>query len=63
MKKINPFFVIGTTGMLLTAVLHICFALVLGLPLVHQVFYVMYPAFLSFLVIGFAQIKQARQPA
>lgn len=59
MKKLNPFFVIGTIGMLLTAVLHIVFALVLKLS-ATAVFLSVYPIFMAFLLIGFAQLIKQR---
>ncbi len=59
MKKLNPFFVIGTIGMLLTAVLHIVFALVLKLSATAG-FLSVYPVFMAFLLIGFAQLIKLR---
>lgn len=56
MKNLNPFFTIGTVGMIVTAILHIAFALVLNLP-IHTVFITLYPVFAVFMAIGFTQIK------
>lgn len=56
MKNLNPFFTIGTVGMIVISLLHIALALVLNLS-VHTVFFTLYPVFLAFLVIGFMQIK------
>ncbi|WP_131450709.1 hypothetical protein [Flavobacterium subsaxonicum] len=56
MKNRNPFFTIGTVGMIVISVLHILFALVLNLPSVNTAFFILYPAFLSFLAIGAAQL-------
>ena len=60
MKNLNPFFTIGTVGMIVTAILHIAFALVLNLP-VHTVFITLYPVFVAFMAVGFAQIKNNNQ--
>ena len=60
MKHLNSFFVIGTCGMVITAVLHIILAAVVGLNSVHMVFFVNYMTFLTFLVIGAANLKKAK---
>lgn len=56
MKKMNPFFVIGSVGIALTAMLHMVFALILAMPFVHNTFWVLYPSFFAFMVIGAAQM-------
>lgn len=56
MNKLPPFFVIGSVGLVITALLHIGLALVLGLPGVHGVFIALYPFFLAFLALGFGQL-------
>lgn len=61
MKIFNPFFVTGTVGMILTAGMHIAFALLLKQASVHSAFYVLYPTFLAFLAIGFGKIRAARK--
>jgi len=61
MKKLNPFFVIGTVGMILTAILHILMAILIGTPSVHRVFMVMYPVFAALLTIGGMQILQEKK--
>jgi len=53
MKKFHPFFFIGSIGMMVTSVLHIFIALVVEIPKVHTVFFVLYPMFLSFMMMGF----------
>lgn len=60
MKNLNPFFVIGSLGMILTAVLHMVFALILAMPFVHNTFWVLYPSFFAFLAIGFGQMLKAQ---
>ncbi|MXN92976.1 hypothetical protein GR160_17255 [Flavobacterium sp. Sd200] len=56
MKNLNPFFTIGTVGMIVISLLHIAFALILSLP-VHTVFFALYPVFAAFMALGFVQIK------
>jgi hypothetical protein len=56
MKNFNAFFTIGIVGMIVTAVLHILFALVLNLSSVHSIFFTLYPTFTAFLAIGAGQI-------
>ena len=63
MKKLNPFFIIGTTGFVVTAALHIFMALVINMPAVHPVFLAMYPAFAAFLTIGTMQIINSQKSA
>lgn len=52
MKKFHPFFIIGTTGLIITAVLHMILALGLSLTSVHTAFFIIYPTFFAFLAIG-----------
>ncbi len=61
MKTLNPFFVIGTIGMIVTAVLHIFMTLLIGTPSVHRAFMVLYPVFAAFLTIGGMQILQEKK--
>lgn len=56
MKALNPFFVLGTVGVVITAILHVVIALVLSIPTAHKTFFVLYPVFISFLAIGAGQI-------
>lgn len=63
MKKLPAFFTIGTVGMILTAVLHITLALIIREPSVHTAFFVMYPTFFSFLMIGTGQMIKASKTA
>ena len=53
MKTFNPLFIIGTIGIIITAVLHMVLALGLSLTSAHEAFFIIYPTFASFLVIGF----------
>jgi hypothetical protein len=61
MKITNPFFAIGTFGMIITAALHIVFAVIIAKSSVHSAFIVLYPVFMSFLVIGFGQILKSHK--
>jgi hypothetical protein len=56
MKNLNPFFTIGTVGMIVISTLHIALALIFSLP-VHSIFFTLYPVFAAFMAIGFVQIK------
>jgi len=60
MKNLNPFFTIGTVGMIVISILHIAFAFVLNLP-VHNVFFALYPVFLAFIATGYMQIKRSQK--
>lgn len=52
MKVFHPFFAIGTVGMTLNALLHLFLALVLSLVSTHTIFFILYPVFLAFLILG-----------
>lgn len=52
MKNFDPFFTIGTVGMIVTACLHMFLALGLSLTSIHAVFFTLYPVFLTFLILG-----------
>ena len=52
MNKFHPFFIIGTIGTIVTALLHMFFALVLSLNTAHSTFTVLYVAFTVFMFIG-----------
>jgi hypothetical protein len=60
MKNLNPFFTIGTVGMIVISVLHIALAFILNLP-VHNVFFSVYPVFIAFMAIGVVQNKNDRK--
>lgn len=53
MKKIHPFFSIGTIGMIVVACLHIFLSLGLSLSSAHSTFFGLYIIFLTFLILGF----------
>lgn len=53
MKKLHPFYVIGTFGMIILSVLHIAMAFSIKSASVHTTFFTLYPVFLSFLALGF----------
>ena len=52
MKNFHPFFAIGTVGMIIIACLHIFLALGLAITSAHSTFFVLYPIFLTFLILG-----------
>ena len=56
MHKLPSFFVIGTVGMIVTAMLHVFISLVLGQYGAHPVFFGIYPVFMAFLAIGTMQV-------
>jgi hypothetical protein len=60
MKNLNSYFVIGITGMIATAVLHIMSAAVIADTSLQSAFFTLYPAFLTFLVIGTRQMVGER---
>lgn len=64
MKIFHPFFIIGTIGMIVTAVIHMILALGLSLTSVHSTFFVIYPTFAAFLIIGFSlTLKKQKEAA
>ncbi|EIJ39014.1 hypothetical protein JoomaDRAFT_2016 [Galbibacter orientalis DSM 19592] len=52
MKNFHPFFTIGTLGMIVIACLHMFLAVGLSLTSMHTTFFVLYPIFLTFLILG-----------
>ena len=52
MKKFHPFFIIGTFGTIITAMMHIFLALGLSVASSHSMFLAIYPTFIAFLAIG-----------
>jgi hypothetical protein len=52
MRKINPFFIIGTVGMLITSLLHIFMAAITSQEAASASFWMLYPGFLTFLILG-----------
>ena len=52
MNQINPFFLTGTFGMLITSVLHILMAAITSEEAASDSFWVLYPVFAGFLVAG-----------
>ena len=58
MKNFHTFFTIGTVGMIVTACLHMYLALGLSLTSIHTTFFVFYPVFLTFLILGVALTRK-----
>lgn len=54
MRRINPFFLTGTIGMLFTSMAHILMAAFTSEEAAASSFWVMYPVFAGFLVAGTA---------
>lgn len=63
MKKINPYFTIGTVGTIVTALLHIFMTIYIPGPDLHITFIVLYPVFIAFLAIGFWKILKEQNTA
>ena len=59
MKSFNSYYIIGTIGMIATAILHIILSIVVAHPSLHPIFIGLYPTFLTFLIIGATQLKPA----
>ncbi|NJW51891.1 hypothetical protein [Salinimicrobium oceani] len=52
MKQINPFFLIGTLGMLFSSMLHIILAAFTSEEVAASALWIMYPIFAGFLIAG-----------
>jgi len=63
MKNYQPFFVIGTVGMIVTSLLHMFLALELSITSAHAAFYTIYPTFAAFLAIGFGLTLKSQREA
>jgi len=61
MKKINPYFSIGTVGIIITALLHIFMTIYIPGPALHITFIILYPVFITFLLIGFWKILKEQK--
>jgi hypothetical protein len=57
MNKLPPFFVIGSVGLVITALLHIFMALGLGLDNVHGGFLPLYLLFIALLSMGTGKLQ------
>jgi hypothetical protein len=62
MTKFHPFFSIGTAGIILAAMLHLFLSLGMSLTSAHATFFIMYPIFLSFLILGFVFTVKNKKP-
>ena len=54
MKILHPFYIIGTVGIIVTAIMHIIFAFALSIASNHSTFFVLYSVFTSFMIVGIA---------
>lgn len=61
MNNLNPFYKIGTIGMIITAGLHILLAMVLQTSTVHTSFAIVYPSWIAFLAIGTTQMAKQKK--
>ena len=62
MNNRNAFYKIGTIGLILTAALHVLFAIVLsGSSSVHTSFAIVYPSWIAFLAMGSAQMAKEKK--
>ena len=52
MKNFHPFFLIGTIGTIVIAILHMALALLLGLTSIHFTLIPLYLTFITFLFLG-----------
>jgi hypothetical protein len=57
MSKLPPFFVIGSVGLVVTALLHLFMALVLGIRNVHTGFLGLYLFFIALLGFGSRKLQ------
>ena len=62
MSKINPFFLIGTIGMLVTSVSHILLAELISPEAAASSFWVLYPICLFLLIIGTVIMSKRKNP-
>lgn len=56
MNTRNPFFAIGTVGMILTAFMHVIMTVFILQDANHNAWLGVYPVFIAFLVIGTFQV-------
>lgn len=62
MNQINPFFLIGTIGMLITSILHIFMAVITSEEAASNSFWVLYPVFAGFLIAGTIVMMKRKSP-
>jgi len=63
MKSLNLLYTIGTIGMVITASLQMLFSTMLARPLFHPTFFILYPMFIAFLIIGHYKMVRADKTA
>ena len=64
MKEFHPFYFIGTLGVLITAIVNIILALGFSLTAANSTFFIIYPTFVAFLIIGVAlTVKEQKDAA
>lgn len=62
MRQINPFFLIGTIGILFTSMLHIVIGAITSEEAAASAFWVLYPAFSGFLLAGTYIMMKRKDP-
>lgn len=61
MRQINPFFLIGTLGMLFTSMFHILMAAFTSEEVAASSFWMLYPVFAGFLIAGTLVMMKSKQ--
>lgn len=61
MNNRNAFYKIGTIGLILTAALHVLFAIIFSGSSVHTSFAIVYPSWIAFLIMGSAQMAKEKK--
>ena len=62
MRQLNPFFLIGTLGMLFTAMSHVLMGAIWSEEVAAGAFSFLYPVFLVFLLVGTAVMIRRKKP-
>ena len=62
MRQINPLFLTGTLGMLFTSMFHILMAAITSEEATASSFWILYPVFAGFLVVGTMVMMKRKQP-
>jgi len=61
MKNLNPYFTIGTVGMIVVSIVHIALALIFKIPLLNTLIYILYPVAAAFMAIGYTRQAEENQ--
>jgi hypothetical protein len=63
MSNINRCLLIGTIGIITTAILHIILTLLISAKVTTLVFFIVYPIFIGFLLAGFIKVLKEQKSA